>query len=166
MSGTTIRLDSHFERWESWLKNLDKKDVDRMKDRVLRTAGLRTLEYVHDLTPRRTGRLQNSFSMGGSDNVFSVKVSRKVSKAVVGTNVPYARHINDGFTQKAGQFVPGVWSNGTFHYQPGAATGMVLTGKTIEGAHMFEKAMDYLEDDIPRIMEYEIRRLWHELGGG
>ena len=165
MSGTTITVNANFGRWEAWLKSLKKGDVDRMKDRILRTAGLRALEYLHDLTPRRLGRLQNSMSMGGADNVFKVMVARVVSKALVGTNVPYAKWVNDGFTQKAGRFVPGEWRSGTFHYQPGFDGGMVLTGKTIEGAHMFEKAMDYLEEDMPRIMEYELRRLWAELGG-
>lgn len=165
MSGTTVRVDANFKRWERWLKNLERGEVARMNDRILRTGGLRELEYLHDLTPRRSGRLQNSMTMGGQANVFSVTVGPKTSKALVGTNVPYAEWANNGFTQKAGQFVPGEWRSGTFHYQPGFDGGMVLTGKTIEGAHMFEKSLEYLEDDMPRIMEYELRRLWRELGG-
>jgi len=165
MSSTTIRLDANFGRWENWLKSLDKTEVAKMKERILRTSGLRELEYLHDLTPRRSGRLQNSMTMGAQGNTFSVKVSNKVSKALVGTNVPYAEWANNGFTQKAGQFVPGEWRSGTFHYQPGFDGGMVLTGKTIEGAHMFEKSLEYLEDDVPRIIEYELRRLFQRLGG-
>ncbi len=161
----SIRLDANFGRWEEWLKRVDRREVAKMKDRILRTAGLRTLEYAHDLTPRRSGRLQNSLTSGAQDNVFSVKVGAKISKALVGTNVPYAKWVNDGFTQIAGQFVPGEWRSGTFHYQPGANTGMVLTGKTIEGAHMFNKSMDYLEEDMPRIIDYELRRLFYGLGG-
>jgi hypothetical protein len=30
---------------------------------------------------------------------------------------------------------------------------------------MFEKALEYLEGDMPQIMEFEFRRLWQELGG-
>jgi hypothetical protein len=40
---------------------------------------------------------------------------------------------------------------------------MVLTGKVIPGAHMFEKALDDLENDIPKLLDYEFRRLYQRL---
>jgi hypothetical protein len=163
MSRNDVLYIDNLDKWENWLKGLEEGNVDRFKDRVLRTSGLRTLEYVDDLTPRRAGPLQNSAQVGDKNNVFRVKVG-KTSYVVVGTTVKYARYVEEGFQQKAGRFVPGYWSDsGTFHYQPGYPSGMVLTGKFIEGAHMYRKALDYLQDDMDQIVEFEFRRLYAEL---
>lgn len=154
------------DRWANFLQTLPTDRVNRMKDRVLRTAGLRTMEYLHDLTPVRTGRLAGSFSMGSPDSIYELNVNSGVSYVRVGTAVDYSIHVNDGYTQKAGQFVPGSWTGSGFHYDPSASGGMVLTGKTIAGAHMFEKTMQHLEEDIPKVIEFELRRLWAEVNGG
>jgi hypothetical protein len=103
-------------------------------------------------------------SAGHPDNVFEIVVGSR-SYVFVGTNVEYAQYVNDGFQQEAGRFVPGEWRSGTFHYIPGHDSGMVLTGQIVPGAKMFEKTMDYLEGDIPRILEFEFRRLYKELFG-
>lgn len=158
----------NLDQWLDWLKTLDKESVDNMKSRMLRSAGLRILEYVDDGTPRRTGRLQNSMSMGAQDNYFKLKVGR-TSFVAVGTAVEYAAAVENGFSQadRRGDFVPGFWRSGTFHYQPGATTGMVLTGAIIEGAHMFRNAMDNLaQGDMDTIAEFEFRRLYAELFRG
>lgn len=165
MAGQGSFLPEGFKRWEDWLATLPGDRVEQYKDRVLRSAGLRTLEYLHDLTPVRSGRLANSFIMGNRENFYEVKVGKGVSHALVGTAVDYSIHVNDGYTQRKGQFVPGSWSGSGFHYDPGAKTGMVLTGKEIPGAHMFEKSLSYLEEDVPKIMEFEMQRLWAELTG-
>lgn len=153
---------------EDWQRGLmeaaDGPAVDRMKDRILRTAGLRTLEYLDDLTPVRSGRLKGSMTMGDRDNVFKIEVGR-TSYVFVGTAVKYAAAVNDGHTQKKGRFVPGYWNGDTFVYEEGSKDGMVLTGKVIPGARMFEKSMDYMEDDLQAIVEFEFRRLHRELFG-
>lgn len=161
---TTRGLDE----WQKKLLKLEHEGVDRMKDRVLRTVGLRIQEYMDDLTPVRSNRLRGSLGVGNEnhpDGVFKIKVGRQ-SYVLVGTAVEYAAAVNDGHTQKKGRFVPGFWSSGTFHYQPGASGGMVLTGKVIPGAFMFEKAQEYTEEDIPTIMEFETRRTFEEIFGG
>jgi hypothetical protein len=158
MARRGIQVDG-LEDWQRWLNSLQNSEVPKTQGRIVRSVGLRALEHLDDLTPRRTGRLQNSFSFGDQDNVFQLQVGRSPF-VFVGTAVPYAQYVNDGFTQRAGQFVPGFWKSGTFHYDPNADDGMVLTGKVIPGAHMFEKTMDALEDDIPKILEYEFRRLY------
>jgi hypothetical protein len=103
-------------------------------------------------------------TMGGQGNVFELAVGR-LSYVFVGTNVAYAQAVNDGFTQQAGRFVPGEWNGNTFHYIPGHDKGMVLTGKVVPGARMFEKAMDHMEAEIKTIIEFEFRRLYQELFG-
>lgn len=152
------------EEWQRGLVEMGGEAFDRMQDRVLRTTGLRLQEYLDDLTPARTGRLKGSMTMGHADNVFNIAVGNR-SYVFVGTAVEYAQYVNDGFEQEKGRFVPGEWRSGTFHYMPGHSSGMVLTGKVIPGARMFEKSMDYIEDDLPRILEFEFRRLYRELFG-
>ncbi|GAA4711125.1 HK97 gp10 family phage protein [Brevibacillus fulvus] len=150
------------KKWQRWLANLENGEVEKAKDRILRTAAFRISEYLDDLTPRRTGDLVNSMKIGGKDNVFKLVVGQ-TSYVFVGTAVSYAQFVNDGFTQEAGRFVPGEWRSGTFHYIPGHNEGMVLTGKVIPGAHMFNKAMDYVAEDMPQIVEFEFRRLYRQL---
>ena len=161
------RKDDNFEidnldKWLTWLDGLEKKHVERFKSRVLRSAAFRGLEYTQDYTPVRTGGLAGSFNIGDKDNVFQLKVG-KTSYVVWGTAKKYARHVEEGFKQTAGRFVPGFWKNGTFHYRPGYETGMVLTGKVIAGAHMMSKGMENMEKDLDKIVEFEFRRLYAEL---
>lgn len=154
------------DQWLKWLEGLEAQDVDRMKSRVLRSSALRGLEVTQDNTPRKTSRLAGSLSMGDKDNLFTVQVGR-TSWVFWGTAVPYAAAVNDGHQQQKGRFVPGFWRGDTFHYQPGADKGMVLTGKFIEGAHMFEKGIQALESgDFDKIVEFEFRRLYDELFKG
>lgn len=161
------RRDDNFEidnldKWIDWLDGLDKKHVDRFKSRVLRSAGLRGLEYTQDYTPVRSGTLADSYNFGDKNNVFELKIG-KTSLVVWGTMVKYARHVEEGFEQNEGRFVPGFWKNGVFHYRPKYETGMVLTGKVIPGAHQMAKGMESMEDDLDDIAEFEFRRLYAEL---
>lgn len=152
------------EKWQQGLVKMGGPGLENMKSRFLRSSGLRLNEHLDDLTPARTGRLKGSMTFGDKDNVFDLKVG-KSSYVFVGTAVSYAQYVNDGYTQLAGQFVPGYWRSGTFHYDPKHKDGIVLTGKVIPGAHMFEKAMDELEADVPQLLEYEFRRLYQMLFG-
>jgi hypothetical protein len=161
MSRRSFEVD-RLDEWQAWLNGLENGRVDSMKDRILRTAGLRVQEYLTDLTPAQTSRLRGSMSQGHPDNVYEMQVGGK-SYVIVGTNVEYAEHVNDGHKQQKGRFIPGEWSSGTFHYMPGHSSGMVLSGKVIPGARMFDKAKDYMEDDLDEIVEFEFRRLYSEL---
>lgn len=156
------------DKWVAWLNTLDNREIEKMLDRILRSMGFRTLEYLHDLTPRRTGGTADSFIVGNTNNVFEnpeINV-RGTSSILIGSALPHVGYLNNGFQQRKGQFVPGKWRSGTFHYDPEAyPEGMVLTGKYVEGAHMFEKALQYLEDgDIEDIVLFELKRLWAALG--
>lgn len=151
------------EKWAEWLEGLESGDVDRMKSRVLRSVAFRGLEVAQDNTIRRSGRLADSLAVGDKDNLFNISVG-KTSWVFFGTAVEYAEAVNNGFQQQAGRFVPGFWSSGTFHYDPGAKGGMVLTGKFIEGLHYMEKAMQALEGgDVDKIADFEFQRLYAEL---
>ncbi|MGG3803165.1 HK97 gp10 family phage protein [Metabacillus fastidiosus] len=157
-----FRIDG-LEEWQRGLIQASSgSKLNRTKERILRTTGLRLQEYLDDLTPARTGRLKQSMTVGNPDNVFEIVVGN-TSYVVTGTNVEYAPYVNDGFTQEAGRFVPGEWRSGTFHYIPNHHTGMLLKGAVIPGARMFEKAMDYIEDDMQQIIDFEFRRLFQDL---
>lgn len=161
--GFEIKDLDKFQRW--LIRNVEQGEVDKMKDRILRTHGLRLQEYLDDLTPARTAHLRNSMRMGDPNNYYKLKVGSK-SYVVVGTMVHYAAHVNDGFKQEAGRFIPGEWSSGTFHYMPNHTSGMVLKGATIAGAYMFEKATQYAEEDLEKVVEFEFNRLYMDLFGG
>lgn len=155
-------------KWQQWLAKLDHTEVPKTKDRILRKAGMQMLAHLDDLTPVRSSNLRESMQFGHPQNVFQLQVGQ-TSYVFVGTAVHYAQLVNDGWTQKAGQFVPGYWQNGTFHYVPYEEAkaqgigGMVLTGKIIPGAHMFEKAQERLQEDLPEITDFEFRRLYELL---
>jgi len=155
--------------YQKWLAALDRKEVRDTKDRILRKSGLQLQANVERHTPVRHGLLRGSMSMGHPQSVFDIQVGQR-SYVFVGTAVEYAQYVNDGYQQKAGQFVPGYWSGKEFVYVPNYQDGgMVLTGKLIPGAHMFEKGMRDTEDDIPDIIDFEFRRLYELLfrsGGG
>lgn len=158
----------NLEEWANWLEGLEKEHVDRFKSRVLRSAGLRALEITQDNTPVRSNRLAGSFNFGDKNNVFMMKVG-KTSFVVWGTTVKYVRYVEEGFEQNEGRFVPGFWKNGVFHYIPYEEAkkkdigGMVLTGVKVKGAHMIQKGLDGMKEDLDDIVEFEFRRLYAEL---
>ncbi|WP_138751119.1 HK97 gp10 family phage protein [Paenibacillus sinopodophylli] len=153
---------SGLKEWQKWLVSLENTEVKNTQSRILRSSGLRALEHLDDYTPVRTGRLRGSMSMGGPDNVFKLQAGNR-GYVFVGTAVPYAEQVNDGWTMTRGQYVPGEWRSGTFHYIPQHHRGIILSGKVIPGRHMFERAMDDLENDLGAILEYEFRRLYQKL---
>jgi Bacteriophage HK97-gp10, putative tail-component len=165
-SGKSIFIIDGLDEFQRKLiKAGDRKQVDAMKSRILRTVGLRGLEHLDDLTPvGASGDLKKSMNMGAPGNVFEVQVGKQ-SYVLLGTNIKYAQYVNDGFTQEKGRFVPGEWSGNTFHYIPGHDEGMVLTGKTIPGAFMFEKMLDRLDTEIDRAVQFEFRRTFGDLMG-
>ncbi|MEK4879332.1 HK97 gp10 family phage protein [Paenibacillus sp. FSL R5-0908] len=163
-----FRIDN-LEKWQQWLAELASgPEMDATKDRITRKAGMLLLESLDDLTPVRTGWLRESMQLGHPQNVFQIEVGR-TTHVFVGTAVSYAGAVNDGYTQKRGRYVPGYWKRGNFIYVPYEEAkaqgigGMVLTGQIIPGAHMFEKAMDRLEEDMPELLEVEFKRLFDRL---
>lgn len=159
--------------YQKWLKNCQAGEVEAMKGRILRSVGIAGLKNVAANTPRRTSRLVQSLSVGATENYFKVEVSSGTSVVIYGTVVPYAEAVEKGYDQnnrvskKTGKkptlFVPGYWSSGTFHYVPGAKEGMVLTGRIVEGQHMFEKAQGDTEADAKQIILNEFKRLYGAL---
>lgn len=64
-----------------------------------------------------TGLMWNSFTRGEDGNVWEWDIDRNSISIEVGSNLPYTRHLNDGYTIQKAHFVPGYWAtNGMFVY--------------------------------------------------
>lgn len=164
MSTRHIVLEG-FDEWIAWCKNCSGKGLQQMNDRIARSIVIQGFENTASHTPRRTGRLAQSLGMGAAESYVKIQTSPAEAKATYGTCVPYAAYVEEGYTQHKGQFVPGYWSGGKFVYVKGSKTGMVLTGQTVEGRHMFEKSLDDLANgDLEAIVLQELQRLYAELG--
>lgn len=172
---TVFTLDRNFEAWENWLKTCQGGEVDRMRDRVGRTTADRGLQWAsfHAGTPV-TSRLSDSLKPGGMENYLKVQLLPTAVVVIYGSCVPYAAALEKGYDQKnrvskstgkvPSLFVPGYWQGDTFKYVPGYKTGMVLTGRVVEGKHMFEKSLDELRDgDVSTIYLNALRELWSKL---
>lgn len=148
-----------------WLRVCQASEIKNAHDRIARSVVTQGFNYAASNTQRRTGRLVQSMNEGAPESYVKIRVTGTSFVVVYGSCVPYAAAVEDGYTQKAGRFVPGYWSSGTFHYQPGAKVGMVLTGKVIEGQHMFEKSLDQLKDsgDLESIIRAEFKTMYDML---
>ena len=107
-----------------------------------------------------TRKLLGSFKKGGSENVW--EISDDGLTLEVGTNVEYAKFVNDGHWMNSPgvemRFVPGMWSGGKFTYSPGAKTGMMLRQQWVEGKHFMESAVRIVEKMIPDLLESRIQQ--------
>ena len=151
------------DEWIAWLKTCQNSELEQMNDRIARSVVIQGFNNTARHTPRRTGRLVQSLNQGAPESYTKIQVTASSFIVVYGTCVPYAEYVETGFSQakRKGQFVPGYWSGGTFHYVKGSKMGMVLTGKVVEGRHMFEKSLDdFANGDLETIVLFEFRRLY------
>ena len=154
-----------FDEWVAWLRNCQSSELQKMNERIGKKIVKQGFNNAARRTPTRTGRLKQSMNEGAPESYSKVTATANGVDATYATTVPYGGYVELGFTQNAGQFVPGYWSGGKFIYVKGASTGMVLTGKTVAGCHMFEKSLDDLRDgDLKEIVTAELWELISKLG--
>ena len=94
-----------------------------------------------------TKKLLSSFTKGGAGNIWELNTGGLT--LTIGTNVEYAKWVNDGHRQQPGRFIPGFWEGNHFRYSPGAKSGMVLKASFVMGSHYFDKAVQDLERIFP-----------------
>lgn len=150
-----------FEREaRQFIENFDARKARQLK-RLGRIFQAEIKKKITETGAVDTGRLRASFTVEqrDSDSVF------------VGTNVEYAKFVNDGhWTNPQGvqwRFVPGRWrANGTFEYIPyplNEGQGMWLRQQFVRGKKFLEKAIysakPKLVEDLERFME-DLRREW------
>jgi hypothetical protein len=80
-------------------------------------------------TPVDTGKLRSS---------ITVEVDNANKRAKIGTNVEYARSVEEGHVQHA-RFLPA--SDMSAKYGGPKTAGVMLSEKFVQGAHMFQKGM-------------------------
>lgn len=162
------------------LKKRSKAEVQAAMDRVARKAGFQVLRGAQDRAPVRDGRLRASLSVGHQDNIFDLRLTGNRAEIEVGSNVEYARYVEEGFTQRAGQFVPGRWDKEKFIYDPDMFKkflhdraagknpnildyGMVLKGKRIPGVRYLARAEAEVEAILPELVQEELEELARRL---
>lgn len=147
--------------------------ADNMERRIIRQAGMAGLENVASNIHSKSGRLAQSFTPGGTDNIFDVSAGGGNASVRYGSNCPYAVPVEEGYNQsnrvskatgrKPSLWVPGAGSGRNFSYNPGAKTGMKLSGRFVAGQHMFEKSIPDTQEDFKKITKSEVERLFRSL---
>ncbi|HIY00838.1 MAG TPA: HK97 gp10 family phage protein [Candidatus Blautia faecipullorum] len=142
---------------EAFIKNCRAAaaDVKPYAGKVLEQAGEEFLDIVQGKIQSArnvdTGRLLASFTKGGAGNIWKLNLGGLT--LTIGTNIEYARYVNDGHSQQPGRFVPGVWNGSHFQYVPGARTGMVLKASFVKGSHFFDRSVQVLERMFPELAD-------------
>lgn len=168
----TITFDGGLDRFISGAKTAAKR-VNYMEYRIVKQAGIAGLENVASNIHSRSGRLAQSYTAGGTENIFDVHAGGGKATVRYGSNCPYAVPVEKGYNQlnrvskatgnKPSLWVPGSGSGRNFSYNPGAKTGMRLSGRFVPGQHPFEKSLPDTEADVKKITKKEIERLFKAL---
>lgn len=126
-------------------------DLKPYAGKFLEEAGEEFLDIVQGMIQSAgnvdRGKLLASFTKGSSGNVWILNSGGLT--LTIGTDVEYAKWVNDGHGQQPGRFVPGFWEGENFRYTPGAKTGMVLKASFVPGSHYFDKAVQTFESVFP-----------------
>lgn len=152
------------ENFNRALRRAASGDLMRQYRIWLEAVGMEFLSMVQDEIVRlrvvNTRLLLNSFSRGDGDCVF--KITNRGLKLEVGTNVEYARYVNDGHNANPQgvekRWVPGYWNGDEFVYDRSAKTGMLLKQQYIEGSHYFDIAQSAFESILGQLLERKLQR--------
>lgn len=106
-----------------------------------------------------TGALWNSLSRGVKGNVWTFSGSTGAFSLCVGSNVGYAKLINDGYTMRTPHWVPGtIDGTGKFIYQPGVKTGIWVRPRVYRGIKFFDIGFEEMKKEAPEVVRYELER--------
>jgi hypothetical protein len=156
------------------LNKLADKELQQEVELWLEGSGMQFLEEVQLMIKSMqvvdTRRLLNSFNKGAQGGVWTKSVGGL--RLTVGTNVDYARYVNDGHwtdSKSAGRpyrFVPGTWSGGKFTYIPGHSEGMILALQYIDGKPYFDNAVTAFRKIFAASFETRVRDWTKRVGKG
>jgi len=152
-----------FEEFVKRLRSAARGDFKAELTKFMQGLGAEFLRIVEDEIIRRkvmdSRLLLASFHQGGEDNVWEIKDGGLTLE--VGTNVKYARFVNDGHWMNPKgverRFVPGRWDGHRFIYDPNTNTGMSLKQQWVEGAHYWEGAIKIFEKIFPKLLEAKLQ---------
>ncbi|MDH6351924.1 HK97 gp10 family phage protein [Brevibacillus sp. 1238] len=151
------------ERLYKRVKKRSQREAQFSMDRVARASALQVLRGAQDRVPVRDGILRASLTIGHASNVFDLVLSGLRAEVTIGTNLSYARYVEEGFTQRKGQFVPGYWDREKFIYVPDHPGGMVLKGKRIPGVHFLARSEAEVESIMDELVKEELDDLARRL---
>ncbi|MBQ3160563.1 MAG: HK97 gp10 family phage protein [Oscillospiraceae bacterium] len=163
MAGNSIRIDlSQYSAFFARLQAAARGDFKKELELFIEALGIEFLRLCEDEIMRRkvvdTRLLLNSFQKGDSDNVWIWSDGKM--KLEVGTNVEYAKYVNDGHWTcskgEIGRFIPGDWQGDKFVYNPGSKTGMYLKQQWVEGKHYWESALKIMEKMYPQFLDKKL----------
>lgn len=131
--------------------------------RTLEEIGERFLDIVQGAIEGAgnvdTKILLSSFTKGGAGNIWQLNTGGLT--LTIGTNVRYAKWVNDGHQQQPGRFIPGYWQGNHFRYVPGAKSGMVLKASFVPGSHFFDTSIQTLKKMLPEMEEKALQNFFH-----
>lgn len=137
-------------------------DLKPYAGEVLEDAGEEFLDIVQSAIQSAgnvdKGKLLASFTKGGAGNIWELNTGGLT--LTIGTNVEYAKWVNDGHRQQPGRFIPGFWEGNHFRYSPGAKSGMVLKASFVTGSRFFDKSVQVLERMFPERAENAFRQFF------
>lgn len=106
-----------------------------------------------------TGNLWNSLSRGINGNIWVYNSSTGNFSLCVGSNVSYAKFINDGYTMRTAHWVPGIIDGtGKFIYHSGAKTGIWVKPRVYKGIKFFDVGFEEMKKEAPKIVRYELEQ--------
>lgn len=134
-----------------------KADLKPYTADVLKKAGEEFLDTVQSMIESLgnvdTRRLLSSFTRGGNGNIWRFSDSGSGLTLTIGTNVEYAKWVNDGHRQQPGRFIPGYMNGDKFVYQAGCSSGIVLKASFVRGSRYFDRSIQTLERMFPDVAE-------------
>lgn len=169
-----IEFDGGIDKFISGAQGAAKR-VSYMEYRIIKQAGMAGLENVASNIHSKSGRLAQSFTPGGTDNIFDVSAGGGHASVMYGSNCNYVVPVEEGYNQsnrvskssgrKPSLWVPGTGSGRNFSYNggKGVKTGMKLSGRFVPGQHMFEKSIPDTQEDFKKITKSEVGRLFKSL---
>ncbi|WP_425623003.1 HK97 gp10 family phage protein [Brevibacillus borstelensis] len=127
-------------------------------ERIMYQLGEELLNHVIEELNRQdlidTGALWNSFAQGDQNNVWEFDADRDTLTLEVGSNLPYAEYLNDGYTIEKPYFVPGYWNGvGKFIYDPDAKGGFMVRPRSFIGRKYFDIALQDFQGGMQALLQ-------------
>ncbi|MCM3699196.1 HK97 gp10 family phage protein [Paenibacillus macerans] len=137
--------------------------IERILRNIAEAAGEALLNLIIDEIDKQnlidTGALWQSFSRGEDGNVWEWDVDRNALVLEVGSNLPYAKYLNDGYTIEKAHFIPGYWNRGgSFVYDPSAKTGFLAKPRSFIGRRYLDIATDNFKGGMNEFIMLRLER--------
>lgn len=144
------------EEWKQKLLKLSDEVFPKEKERELRKLGLMVEREIKPLIPVDTGRLRDSINTQLIDQ----------NTAEVGTDVDYAKWINDGHLVSQ-RFLPAKYLDtpaGRKYLKDGNTKGIMLHPQYILGKHFMEKGLQNAEPKTRAELDAWLDEMLRKLG--